>query len=464
MNKKTDLKKNFRTVFSEKRMNKSVIIGALVIIVIAAASYFYFSPVKLVDVPLTSLQEELDITKLDNGMTVTIKEMKALPLVTIQFWVHVGARNEPEQYKGIAHIFEHIWFKGTATQPVGSFHKKVESLGGELNAMTSHDWTMYFVTVPADKFDDIFPNMVDLLLNPLFDNTEIEKEKEVVIEEQRFSFNEPERYLDDQFGLLLIDEHPYRHPVIGYKQTISAADRNAVMDFYHKWYVPNNMNIVVVGDINRDEILQKIKDAFVEFAPKELPALNTPRQAPLTQARYNSSYKDIGYTYIAIGTLAPDASDKEKYAMIMLNTIFSVGESSRLQQIVKKEKNLIVNGRSVVAPLNDMGIFEAIATVEPEKAGAAKAELILQLNRFKTEYVTDEELAKAKTIIKADKVRSQEEIFQVGYDIGQSWIDGELEDYPNFLSHVNSVTKEDIKQAAQKYFSEYALYELKPKP
>jgi zinc protease len=443
--------------------NKLLAAGIAFVIIIAIASYYYGNPLTTVNVPLTSLQEELDITKLNNGMLVTIKEMHTLPLVTIQFWVHTGGKNEPEELKGIAHIFEHIWFKGTATQPVGSFHKKVESLGGELNAMTSYDWTMYYVTVPSDKFDDIFPNMIDLLLNPLFDNTEIEKEKEVVIEEQRSSFNEPERYLDDQFGLLLIDKHPYKHPVIGYKPTISAANRESIVQFYRTWYVPNNMNIVVVGDVNRDETVQKIKTAFESLTPQELPQLSLPKEELNTQERYASGFKDIGYTYAAVGYKGPDTKHQDQYAMMVLNTIFSGGESARLQNIVKKQKNLIVKGYSVFVPLNDLGIFETVLVLEPEKAGFAKAEIILQLNRFKTEYVTDEELERAKQSIRADKVRSQEEIFQVGFDIGQAWIDGNLEDYPKFIERINAVTKEDVKRVAQKYFTAYTMYELKPK-
>ncbi|VVB81157.1 Insulinase (Peptidase family M16) [uncultured archaeon] len=291
--KRDELKaKDFREpLFSEKkemkytkRFMKRLAIGAvLLLIVLSGLAYYYRNPVKLVDVPLTSLQEKLDVTKLDNGMTVTIKEMKAVPLVTIQFWVHVGSKNEPEQYRGIAHIFEHIWFKGTATQPVGSFHKRVESLGGELNAMTSQDWTMYYVTVPSDKFDEIFPYMTDLLLNPAFDNNEIEKEKKVVLEEQSFSFNEPEKFLDDQFGLLLVDKHPYRNPVIGYKNTISAANREEIINFYKTWYVPNNMNIIVVGNINKEKTLEKIKQAFAGFKQQELPALDLPKESPLSQ-------------------------------------------------------------------------------------------------------------------------------------------------------------------------------------
>ena len=149
--------------------------------------------------------------------------------------------------------------------------------------------------------------------------------------------------------------------------------------------------------------------------------------------------------------------------MLVLNTIFSGGESSRLQSIVKKQKNLIVRGNSVFVPLNDLGVFEGISVIEPEKAGQAKAELILQLNKFKTEQVTDEELERAKTLIKADRVKSQEEIFQVGFNIGQAWIEGNIEDYPKFLSRINAVTKEDVKRVANKYFTAYTMYELRPK-
>ncbi len=446
----------------KKRNGKKLLLGVLVILVLVAAAHYYIRTTT-VDIPLTSLKEKLDISKLDNGMTVTFKEQHVLPLVTIQFWVHTGMKNEPEDKRGIAHIFEHIWFKGTATQEVGSFHKRVESLGGELNAMTSHDWTMFFVTVPSDKFDDIFPNMVDLLLHPAFNETEIQKEKEVVVEEQRFSFNEPEKYLDDQFGLLLIDKHPYRNPVIGYKPTILGTTREDIIQFYNTWYVPNNINIVIAGDIDTPATLKKIKDAFKDLTPRPLPELNLRSEEPILAPKYNSSYKDIGYTYVAAGFTGPKTSDKDRYAMTVLNTIFSGGESSRLQRILKQEKNLITKGASVFIPLNDLGVFETIVVLDPEKTGQAKADLLLQLNKFKIELVTDEELARAKRIIAADRIKSHEEIFQVGFDIGQAWIDGQLEDYPNYLNHINEVTKEDIKSVAQKHFTAYTMYELKPK-
>ncbi|RJQ21374.1 insulinase family protein [Candidatus Woesearchaeota archaeon] len=416
------------------------------------------------NVPLPAHEKSLSVHELPNGLTITLKEQHALPLVTIQFWIRVGSRNEPNGQQGIAHIFEHIWFKGTATQPVGSFHRSVESVGGELNAMTSHDWTMYFVTVPRDKFNVIFPLMVDLLKNPAFNETEIEKEKEVVTEEQRFQYNEPERYTDEQFGLLLLDSHPYRHPIIGYKDTILSQTKETISSFYDTWYVPNNMNIVVAGDIDSDEILQTVSAAFSDLAPKELPAIDFPKEPPRTDVRYNSSFRNVGYAYSALGYIAPNARSPDKYPFIVLNTLFSVGDSSRMNRILKQEKEIIVRGNSVYAPLMDTGVFETLIVTEPEKRAQAIAELLLQIQRLKTEPVTPQELARAKAVLLSGNLRSQEDLFQVGFDIGEAWVRGDLGDYTELETRVNAVTSADVQRVAQNYFTQHTLYEVKPKP
>jgi len=364
---------------------------------------------------------------------------------------------------GISHIFEHIWFKGTPTQPVGSFHKRVESLGGELNAMTSLDWTMYFVTVPKDKFDDIFPYMADLLLNPLFDETEIEKELQVITEEQRFSFNDPLKYIDDQFAQLLIENHPYRNPIIGTKETILNATKQSISEYYKTWYSPNNMNIVVVGNINPQKVVGNVEGAFGKLKPQKLPEINYPEPKAPEQTKYNSSTKDIGYTYIATGYLAPKATDPDRYAMTVLNSILVGGDNSRIERILKQDKQLIAQGVGAYVPLIDAGVIQTILTVEPDKAGQAKAELLYQMNSFKTEEVSDEELDRAKALLVTQRLREQEELFQIGYAIGQAWVQKDLKIYTDYIDNINKVTKEDIKRVANKHINQYTMYELKPK-
>jgi len=440
---------------------KKVVIWTVLLLLLGGLGAYYYFPQYFVDVPLESTTSPLQTTTLPNGLTVTVKETHALPLVTIQFWVHVGSKDEPDQYRGISHIFEHIWFKGTPTQPVGSFHKRVESLGGELNAMTSLDWTMYYVTLPSDKFDDIFPNMVDLLRNPLFDEEEINKELQVIVEEQRFSYNEPIKYVDDQWAKLLIKEHPYRHPIIGYKDTILGTTRDAVMNFYNTWYVPNNMNIVVVGDVEEETILADVKDAFGDPQRKPGPRKTHPPQKPHTKPQYNSSTRHLGYSYIAAGFTAPAGDDSDRYVMDVITTLLVGGDNSRLQRILKQEKNLAARVVGGYTPLNQMGAVEFI--IVTDKATKAKQELILLLNKLKYEKVSKEELERAKALLQADRVKAQEEIFEVGFAIGKEWILGQQDAYSEYITRIEGVTADDIQRVANKYFTAYTMYELKPK-
>lgn len=440
-------------------MFKKVVMVAIVLVLFGAA-YYYLNPANL-DVPLTSIDTSFEQVTLPNGLTVSIKELPNTPLVTIQFWIHVGSRNEPEQFRGIAHIFEHIWFKGTKNQPVGSFHKRVESLGGELNAMTSHDWTMYYVTLPADKFDDIFPLMVDLLLNPLFNETEIEKEKEVVTEEQRFSYNEPVKFVDDQFAQLLIQEHPYRHPIIGYKDTILAPSKEDIAQFYRTWYVPNNMNIVVAGNVNAKDVLSDVTAAFLELDSAIIPSRSHLRETPPAVPRYNSSEREVGFNYVSMGYYAPAAADPDRYAMEVLNAIISKGENSKLQLL--EQNNVITQGLAGYTPLNDLGVIEIIATIDPQKTAQAKAELIMMLTALRTRTASDDDLKRAKALLLADYARSQEEVFNIGFAIGQSWVHNTPE-YQEYVARINAVTAQDVQNVAQKYFAAYTMFELKPEP
>lgn len=452
-----------RTKRQSSRALNYAALGLALLIISGIFAYYFYDPLRDVNVPVTTATQDVYTTQLPNGLTVTVKELEHSQLVTIQFWVRVGARNEPADKLGISHIFEHIWFKGTPTQPVGSFHKRVESLGGELNAMTSLDWTMYFVTVPKDKFDDIFPYMADLLLNPMFDETEINKELQVITEEQRFSFNDPLKYIDDQFAQLLIEDHPYKNPIIGTKDTILNATKKSISEYYKTWYSPNNMNIVVVGNIKPQKVVFEVENAFGQLTPQKLPETKHPEPTPPVKSKYNSSTKDIGYTYIATGYFAPKATDPDRYAMTVLNSILINGDNSRVERVMKQEKQLIAQGVGAYVPLIDAGVIQTILTVEPEKSGQAKAELLYQMNRFKTEDVSDEELERAKALLITQRLREQEELFQIGYAIGQAWIQGDLKIYTDYIDNINKVTKEDIRNVANKYINQYTMYELKPK-
>lgn len=440
---------------------RNAIIISIIVIVLAMLASQYKDPLSEVDIQYSQTEQPLFRTTLDNGLEITIKETHANPLVTIQFWVHTGSRNEPNEREGVAHIFEHIWFKGTESQPVGSFHKSVEKLGGELNAMTSHDWTMFYVTVPSEKFDVIFPLMVDLLRNPGMFQEEITKELQVILEEQRQSYNNPLQHADDEFAQLLIEEHPYRNPIIGYKNTIANMTREDIETFYNTWYVPNNMNLVIVGDIDTAETVKKIEEAMGDMQYAPLPELNNIPQEKITENRYNSDTREIGYSYLAIGYIVPESTHPDHYPLKVMNTLFSEMESSIMQHKLKSKKNLIVRGGSVVAQLNDFGAFQVFFVVDPEKRNEAVAATLTELNKLKYAPVTDEDLERAKTYIKTQRARKNEQIFEMGMEIGEAWIDGNLDNLQYYNQKIDDVTKEDIIRVANEYIGPYTMYELK---
>ncbi|MBW3018875.1 insulinase family protein [Candidatus Woesearchaeota archaeon] len=443
-------------------MKKAIIVSLVVIVAAVLASQFLANPLAKVDKQYDAAESPIFQTTLDNGLEVTVKEMHALPLVTIQFWVHVGSKNEEKSKEGVSHIFEHMWFKGTDTQPVGSFHKRVENMGGEHNAMTSQDWTMFYVVVPSDEFDAIFPYMVDLFKNPKLEQEEIDKELQVILEEQRMSYNDPIRFVDDKFVEILVDEHPYRVPIIGYKESISNMKREDILDVYNTYYVPNNMNIVIVGDVDTATVVEKIEDALGDLKPEPLPELDLPEQNILTIPRYNSSERELGSTYIALGYVTPESTSKDHYALQVLNVLMSELDSSILKKM-EKERNLIQEGMSVSAQLNDFGVFEIVIVVEPEKREDAVAALLAEINKLKTRPLDPEQLQRAKTYLITENAKKNEEVFEVGMEIGEAWIDKTLPELENYDKNIQAVTAEDIQEVANKYFKAFAMYEVKPK-
>jgi len=187
-------------------------------------------------------------TVLDNGLTVVIEEERSAPVVSMQMWVKVGSADESKKIAGISHVFEHMLFKGTKTKPVGQIASMVESVGGDINAYTSFDNTVFHLTIPSRHFSTGLDVISDAVQNSSMDPEELKKELEVVLEEIRMNEDNPGRRLFKSILGTAYNVHPYGRPVIGYVDTVSTFTRKEIMDFYRTWYVPNNMVLVIAGD------------------------------------------------------------------------------------------------------------------------------------------------------------------------------------------------------------------------
>ena len=199
---------------------------------------------------------------LDNGLTVILEENHSAPVVALQMWVKVGGADETDDESGLAHTLEHMIFKGTKKRNVGEIAKEIESMGGDINAWTSYDQTVYHIVVASRFYKEGLDVLADAIQNSIFDPQELEREKKVVLEELKRSEDSPSRKLGKRLMGTAYTSHPYTRPVIGLKETVESLNRKKTFDFYKRWYVPNNMTLVISGDFDNDDFFPIVKRGF----------------------------------------------------------------------------------------------------------------------------------------------------------------------------------------------------------
>ncbi len=209
-------------------------------------------------------------TTLPNGLKVILEENHAAPVVAFQAWVDVGSADENPGVYGIAHVFEHMLFKGTARRGVGEIAQEVEASGGDINAWTSFDQTVFHIVMASRYFDAGLDILADAIQNSSFDPAELERELKVVMEEIKQGEDNPSRVTTQALFGQAYAKHPYRRPVIGYEKTVRGMNRDKLIEFFRRWYVPNNMTLVVVGDFESDRALARIREAMGQAKSSKL--------------------------------------------------------------------------------------------------------------------------------------------------------------------------------------------------
>ena len=212
-------------------------------------------------------QRSVHCEQLPNGLTVVLHETDTAPVAEFQIWARAGSADERDDERGLAHFLEHMLFKGTARRGLGEIAGEVEGAGGRINAYTSHDVTVYHATTPSDAFETGVDVLCDAVLHSTFDPDEIAREIEVVLEEIRRSDDSPGSVLSNAVFDTAFAEHPYRHPILGTRESVAGFDRARVRRFYDRWYAPDNLVAIAVGCFDRAKVLDAIRSAFADRAP-----------------------------------------------------------------------------------------------------------------------------------------------------------------------------------------------------
>ena len=397
---------------------------------------------------------DFSVFKLDNGQNVIIQEVKNNPIVIIDTWIKTGSINENDKNNGISHFLEHLFFKGTQKYPVGTFDKILESKGASTNAATSKDYTHYYIKIPSEFFDLALDLHSDMLLNPEIPQQELEKERKVVIEEIAKDELLPTNICYENLVKMLYSHHPYKRKVIGEREIIENVSRAEILGYYNKFYSPDNMVTVVVGDVDTAETLDKIKRAFcVKNSPT--PRYNYKKEQPLKEQKRMESFEDVQAGYILIGFRGTKIDDKDSYALDILSTVLGDGHSSVFYRKIKDEKQLATDISAYNSGMKDDGIFYIAADFVPEKYDALEKEIFKEIREIQNRGITSEQLQLAKNIIERNTYYDRESISNIASQLGYvSVTTGGTSYYENYLKNISRVTLKDVKAVAVKYLQE----------
>ena len=376
------------------------------------------------------------------------------PAVTFQVWYRVGSRNERDGKSGLAHFLEHMMFKGTSKTGPEEYSRIIAKNGGRANAFTSTDVTVYFATMSREKIHIQLELEADRMVNALLGEEYFEAEKRVIQEERRLRVDDnPTAALGEIVGAAAYMIHPYRRPVIGWMQDIENLTRQDLVDFYTRYYSPDNAFIVVTGNFVTDDILPKIKAAYGEIPRRtDRPAVLV-EEPPQRGERRVTLKKEAELPFVMQSYHAPNLKSADTFALDLLSVILAGGRSSRLYQSLVYEKQLV---RGIDADYSGVAIDPTVISVSaqllPGKEPAAiENEIDGAIDKIKAELVSERELQKAKNQVEAAFVFGQDSIFGQAMKIGFYEAAGDWRLMDRYIEGIRSVSREDIRRVAKQY-------------
>jgi zinc protease len=391
------------------------------------------------------------VFKLDNGLEVVLEENHAAPVVAFQAWVKIGSADEPPELAGIAHVFEHMLFKGTKKRGVGQIAREVESSGGEINAWTSHDETVYHLVLASRFFDTGLDILADTLMNSSFDAGELERERNVVLEEIKQGMDDPERQAGLGLFQSVFDVHPYGRPIIGNETTVRKLRRDDILAFFANHYVASNVTLVVVGDFDASAVKAKIAKAFSPM-PRGVAVGPRPSQPEQAGLRVRGAARDVKEAQLLFGFRTPAINHPDIATLDLLAVLLGQGDSSRLNLEVVRNRQLATSTSAYLFSARDPGALVIGVGLPPGRVQDAVRAVLDEILRLTFEDIPSEELAKAKTILESDRIYDKETVQGYARKLGFfSAIAGDPNFEEHYLAALQKTTAADLRRVAAQY-------------
>jgi zinc protease len=399
---------------------------------------------------------QYEMATLPNGLTVVLEEDHSTPIVHLQLWYHVGSKNEKPGRTGFAHFFEHLMFKGSKNVEPEAHTSMISSVGGQSNAYTTDDETVFWETVPAQYLPLVLWLEADRMATLRIDKETFTSEREVVKEERRMRIdNQPYGRLQEIISDQAFTVHPYKHATIGSMEDLEAASIEDVRDFYRTFYVPANATLALVGDFETPQALELVRKYLGRVPKAERPVpRDIPKEPPQKQEKRVTLQEPWPLPAVVVAHHITYDGDPDSYPLHVAAKVLSDGESSRIYKKLVYETQMAAAAFGQANLIEHPNLFYTVAIVQPPHTSQEVASaLIAELDRMKAEPITDHELQRAKNQFARDYIVGRESNQSKAGQLAHAIVihndittaDGEFEIFQN-------ITKADVQRVAQTYF------------
>lgn len=409
---------------------------------------------------------------LTNGMTLIVQTDRRAPTAVHMLWVRVGSMDEVDGSSGIAHVLEHMMFKGTPSVPPGEFSRRIAALGGRENAFTSRDATAYHQQIPASRLREVMALEADRFAHNAWPDEEFRREIEVIKEERRQRVDDsPRAQLYEMAAATMYSASPYRRPIIGWMSDIESLTPQEVREFRTRWYVPANAAVVVVGDVDVAQVRQWADETYGRIAPGVVPARKPRTEPPQTgprrvehRARSSQAYVSLMFKVpqlqpqdLAAEVIPPGAS-RDALALTVLSAVLDGYAGARLDRALTQGPDRMAHEAGAYNGLFGRGPQSFVLDGEPvpgKSADQLAQALRAQVAEVAERGVSDAELRRVKTQWIASETYRRDAVFSQARELGSNWLHGfPLDAGARLVRHLRSITAAEVQNAARRYFGE----------
>ncbi len=399
---------------------------------------------------LVACVQDVHTHRFDNGLTLHIAPGHPAPVVAVQAWVGVGSADETPPQAGVAHVVEHMLFKGSTDYGLGELTRAIETGGGEINAWTAFDHTVYHAVLGRDHFDGALDAIGDALMAPRVDPEELAREREVILEEIRQGSDDPARSVAQSLFATAFVAHPYRRPVIGTAESVRRLGERDLVEFFRSYYVADNLTLVVAGDVDPVAVRRSVERRFRAMPagrPRRCVAIEPAQTAP----RASCTSRDVSEAYLAVGFHVPAARHPDLAALDVAAILLGQSESARLPRLLRDRDQLATSAYANVHALRDPGLLVLSATARAADAAAAVGALVDHSVGLADDLSSDE-LDKARIAAETSFVRQLETAQGRARSLGwYATVAGDPQFGHVYLDRIRAVRRHDVSNVMRRY-------------